>query len=309
MEPTADVPSILRRLEPYWDRIVRRPLSNEEIQAIEQEVGRPAPQCLRQFLGTLGLFQDAIPEFFAQEQDLVEAARFLPELLGPQAEDFFPFADDGAGDYNALRIGDPEDQVYFIDHERRSAEPIGKTFQQWLAEMVEAALAGMSERRHVSEMKWAVQFSFRTSSIEPILAVLAEMGELSAPRAGAAGQAEERTLRPPAKPVGLLGRLLGRKPEPASRPPSDGFEWKCRGESPAGVHSWSLSIVWRGWPLEISRLDFPAWPVPMVSFDFHEPVSLAKHGSMIRRLDALFRASGLDYELCDYGPIGDEGAG
>lgn len=222
MDPNPDVPSILKRLEPYWDRVVRRPLSNEEIQAIEQEVNRPMPQCLRQFLGILGVFQNATPDFFAQKRDFVEAAQFLPELLGPQAKEYFPFADDGAGDYNALRIGEPEDQIYFIDHERRSAEPIGKTFQQWLVEIVDAAIAGMSERRHVSEMKWAVQFGFDTSSIEPVLAVLAKVGELSAPRSSA-GKVQEPSSLPPAGPVGLLRWLFGRKPEPPPRPPNDGF--------------------------------------------------------------------------------------
>jgi hypothetical protein len=41
----------------------------------------------------------------------------------------------------------------------------------------------------------------------------------------------------------------------------------------------------------------------MFSLDYSEPVELATSDSVIRKLDAGFRETGLAYKLVDYGPL------
>jgi len=55
--------------------------------------------------------------------------------------------------------------------------------------------------------------------------------------------------------------------------------------------------------LTLKKSEYWTWEQPMFSLTYREPVGLAASDSMIRKLDAAFRAAGLGYKLVDYGPL------
>lgn len=57
---TTAVDEALRPLALHWNRYVRRPMSARDITRLERDVGKPMPHALRDYLGAVGLFQDAI---------------------------------------------------------------------------------------------------------------------------------------------------------------------------------------------------------------------------------------------------------
>src|SRR5262245_23795357 len=98
---TPSVASTLRPLNEHWDRIIRRPLSSGEVDELQRQVGLPVPGPLRDYLMSVGLFQDltfwgASPfEVHDSPAQIVSARQFLCDPLPPKHHDLFPFGHDG----------------------------------------------------------------------------------------------------------------------------------------------------------------------------------------------------------------------
>ncbi len=163
------VHEILSRLEPISDKVVRRPLTEEELRALEAAASMRLPPCLRDFYQMVGLFQDLTSdgaseyELFDRVDQFREQRKYLVAHFANSASNLFPFAHDGAGDVIAV-AGDGT--LYFADHETHELKRIS-SFYDWLSSVVEAALK--QEKPANTEKKWCVQFSFRVSDSESIL--------------------------------------------------------------------------------------------------------------------------------------------
>ena len=244
--------------------LVRRPLSEQEIQALEREIGLPAPAGVRMWLAKVGLLQDVSTvdasdfELHEEPADAVQARRHILELLGQAGQDLFPFGHDGAGDEIAVR----GDDLVFIDHERRTTQVHG-SFRDWIVAVVEEAVARAAEEPDVEKF-WCVQFSFEATSEQPIFDALKTISDVQVP----------------------------------------GKQWLQKPTTPAGVKPAKLAFVFLGQGRLMSRSTYKGWSSPHYSFDYEEPVKTPAEKSIIRRLDALFSSRPeLKYQLVDYGPL------
>jgi hypothetical protein len=255
---------ILSRLEPVSDKVVRRPLAEEEIQALEASVDMPLPACVRDYFRTIGFFQDltaygtADYEVFDRFDQFRKQRDYLAANFDKSAVNLFPFADDGAGNVIAVAKGTEDDTLFFADHETHELRRIG-SFCDWLSSVVDAALK--NERPANAEKKWCVQFSFRVSDPEPILTVMRQFGAVSA------------------------------------------GEWSESKTLPSKVNSSEAPLDFANEQLILKRSQYHAWEQPMFTFDYSEPVDLPPSASVIRKLDAGFQRAGWAYKLVDYGPL------
>jgi hypothetical protein len=271
---SSSIKATLERLEPVKDFVITRPLSEEELGTLEQQVGLPMPSELREYFSLVGLFQDLTAyggsEYDVHEraEDLTLSRKFLVENFGREAARFFPFAGDGAGDEIAVVEVEGKLKLFFADHEAGKITEIG-LFSEWLNGVVEAALQRRKPAN--SEKRWCVQFSFKTTHPEPIIEILQQFA--------------------PAK--------LG--------------EWSNEKTMPSGVVTSEAPLTFGERELTLRKTDLRhPWGSPTFSFDFDEPVNRSLAESLIRRLDIAFRARNLGYKLVDYGPLapgygGDEG--
>ena len=258
------VRKILSRLEPISDKVVRRPLAEEEIQALEAAANSSLPSSVRDFFRIIGLFQDLTAygtseyEVFDRFHQFRKQREYLVANFDKSAVNLFPFADDGAGNVIAVAEGPEDDTLFFADHETHELRRIG-SFCDWLSSVVDAALK--NERPANAEKKWCVQFSFHVSGPEPILAVIRQFGAVS----------------------------LG--------------EWSERKTLPSKVNSSEAPLAFGNEQLILKRSEYHTWEQPLFCFDYSEAVNLAPSVSVIRKLDASFQRAGLAYKLVDYGPL------
>jgi len=254
----------LARLEPIKEKVFRSPMTEDELIALEREVGLAIPSCLREYFRRVGLRQDLISykeseyEVFAHAEDFREQRQFLIKHFGSASTPLFPFADDGAGDVVAVAEGKDCCRLFFANHETLKLTEIG-TFCAWLTKVVDAVLK--QDLSFNSEKKWCVQFSFRVATPEPILQVLQRFG---------------------AAPLG---------------------PWTERDVTPAGVRRSEAPLMVGQRQLTLKKSEYHTWTQPMFSFDYHEPATVPKENSMIRKFDEAFRAAGLGYNLIDYGVL------
>jgi len=187
--------TILARLAPIRQQVVMRPLAEDEIAQLERQVGLSMPTALREYLGEVGLLQDLTSygasgyELFERQEQFVEQRQNLLKNFGDGTANLFPLADDGAGNIVAATQMSEETLLFFCDHETGEIEELG-TFNDWLAEVVDAALK--QDRPPNGEKVWCVQFSFRVPDAEPIVEVLhqfdtANLGEWTSKGATPAG--------------------------------------------------------------------------------------------------------------------------
>ena len=262
---------LLVQLDPYWDRIARRPLSVPALQQLENAVGQPLPRCLIDFLRTVGLFQDltsvesnavlvfeSITEYVAARQDLLDG------LYGEVDMKLLPFGHNGAGDLFALRETAKQDaDIYFLSQTNASAEPTGTTFNQWLQSIVDETRANIDRRVPTRDKQWHVQFAFRGANFDAILDVMQQVGT-----------------------VNILSS-----------------DWELVEVSSTGVKKSTAQMQFDGTLLNIKRLDYPHWVSPWYFIDMNEPLELTTDGSKIQQLDDLFYARVPGYGLINYGAM------
>ncbi|MCA9910657.1 MAG: SMI1/KNR4 family protein [Anaerolineae bacterium] len=183
---TTLVRRILAPLDPYWDRIVHRPLNNESLLRLEQEVGLTLPLCLRDYLQTVGLFQDvtyvennsifvfeSIAEYAAARRDLLDG------LYGEIDMKLLPFGHNDAGDLYALLPTDDDEEdarIFFLRQDIPAAEATDMTFSSWLESIVNTVLKTVELRTPNQEKTWRVQFTFRGGDFDAILNVMQRLG-------------------------------------------------------------------------------------------------------------------------------------
>jgi len=262
---SSSIKAILDRLEPTKDFVIRRPLTEQELNSLEQQVGLPMPSELREYFSLVGLFQDLTSyggseyELHEQIEDLALSRKNLVENFGHEAASLFPFAGDGAGNEIAVAEVEGKLKLFFADHETLKTTEIGLFFE-WLGGVVEAALRRRKPAN--SEKKWCVQFSFKTPQTEPIIELLRQFAPAS----------------------------LG--------------EWSKEEIMPSGVCTSRASLRFGERRLILNKLDLRhPWGSPTFSFDFDEPATTLPSESLIRRFDIAFEASKLGYSLVDYGPL------
>jgi hypothetical protein len=250
---------------------MRRPLTEQELASLEQQVGLPIPCELREYFSLVGLFQDLTSyggseyEVHERIEDLTLSRKFLVENFGHEGARFFPFAGDGAGDEIALAEVEGKLKLFFADHETLKLSEI-ELFSEWLNGVVDAALG--RHRPANSEKKWCVQFSFDTAQPEPIIEILRQFAPVE----------------------------LG--------------QWSNEQTMPSGVVTSGAPLTFGQRQLTLKKLDLRhPWGTPSFSFDFDELATIPLTESLIRRLDIAFRASDLGYKLVDYGPLAPDYAG
>ncbi|MCC6613858.1 MAG: SMI1/KNR4 family protein [Anaerolineae bacterium] len=267
---TTSVHHILAPLEPYWDRIVRRPLSDESLARLEQVVGLPLPQCLREYLQVVGLFQDltyvehnpifvfeALAEYGAARRDLLDG------LYGEIDMKLLPFGHDDAGDLYAVRAsGENDPRILFLRQDIPAAEATDMTFCGWLETIVTKALETIDQRRPNQAKTWRVQFTFRGGDIDAILQVMEQVGSAT---------------------------LEG--------------DWQHVETTQTGVGKATAQISFGDQQLMIRRLEYPQWIAPWYFVDMAEPLDVNGSGSVIEKLDDLFREQIPGYGLINFGAV------
>jgi hypothetical protein len=260
----SSIKAILDRLDPVKDFVIRRPLTEQELASLEQQVGLPIPSELREYFALVGLFQDLTIrgsdyEIHWRVEDFTLSRKFLVENFGREGETFFPFAGDGAGDEIAVAEVDGKLKLFFADHETLNITDI-ELFSEWLSRVVDAALKWRGPAN--SRKNWYVQFSFKTIQPEPIIEILQQFA--------------------PAK--------LG--------------EWSEETPMPSGVYTSEAPLTFGERQLSLNKSDLRhRWGCPSFSFGFYEPATTSYSESLIRRMDTTFRASNLGYKLVDYGTL------
>lgn len=262
---------ILTQLDPYWDRIARRPLAAPALDRLEQMVGMRLPECLRVFLMSVGLFQDltnvdtnavlvfeTTAEYAAARQDLLDG------VYGEIDMKLLPFGHNGSGDVFALKAranGDAD--IYFIRHDDAVAEATGTTFDQWLQGVVSDAVSQIGSRAVNRDKVWAVQFTFRGADFNAIVNTMQQVG-------------------------------------PVSFQSSD---WENEEQLPAGVRKATARMALKGLPMHVKRLEYPHWISPWYFFDVHEPLDTSGGPSTIQQLDDLFFEQIPGYGMINYGAL------
>jgi hypothetical protein len=254
----------LARLEPIKERVFRSPMAEEELTALEREVGLAIPSCLREYLRLVGLRQDLTSDeasefvVFDRKEEFRMMRQFLLKHFGDAAAPLFPFGDDGAGNVIAVADGKECCRMVFADHETERISEIG-TFCDWLTKVVDAALK--QERPLNSEKRRCVQFTFRVPTAEPILETLRRFG------------------------------------------PANLGAWSETKITPARVQTCEALLTLGSQQLVLKKSEYHAWTQPMFAFDYEEPATLSVEASKIRPLDEAFRAADLGYKLVDYGVL------
>jgi len=270
---TTLVRRILAPLDPYWDRIVHRPLSDMSLARLEAEIGLSLPPCLRDYLQTIGLFQDmtyvennpifvfeSIAEYAAARRDLLDG------LYGEIDMKLLPFGHDDAGDlYALLPSGDEDAQIFFLRQDIPTAEATDKTFCGWLETVVSTALETIDLRTPNQAKTWRVQFTFRGGDFDTIVEMMQRLG--SAALAG---------------------------------------NWQHIETSQTGVNKSTAQIQFGDQALLIRRLEYPQWIAPWYFIDMAEPLDVKGAGSLIQKLDDLFREHVPGYGLINFGAVEED---
>jgi hypothetical protein len=262
---------LLTQLDPHWDRIARRPLSNAALERLEAVVGMRLPPVLRDFLLTVGLFQDltnvesnavvvfeTMAEYAAARQDLLDG------VYGEIDMKLLPFGHNGSSDLFALRErSDGDADIYFVRQDSTDAQPTGTTFSQWLQGVVNDAVAQIGSRDVNRDKVWAVQFAFRGADFDMILQTMRQVGKVS----------------------------------------FESASWENEESLPAGVRKTTARMIIRGLPLLVKRLEYAHWVSPWYFFDIHEPLDTNGKPSTIQLLDDLFYAQVPGYGMINYGAL------
>jgi hypothetical protein len=262
------IPDILAPLDPYWDRIIRQPMTRTDVAKLERQVGLTVPVPLRDYLMAVGLFQDLTCwgvspiEVYDRTSQFVSTRQFLCEILPPQKQDLFPFGDDGAGNVFCLPIADDVPcRIHFVDHESRKVSK-QKDFTVWLQAVVTKVVRGIRRRVPNKHKVWAVQFSFGGISYEDLATLLGSVGQFKEIDAGWTNQ-----------------------------------------DTTEEVTSSERQIELNGENLTIGRLEYAGWDAPRFHFEMRESLVEGLEHSRIGELNRFFKEKCPGYRLVDYGPL------
>lgn len=265
------VSEALRKLAEHWNRVVRWPLDADAIAELERQAGAQAPDSYREWLSVLGVEQDLVlvddelGEMIVTEEQLVRHARWFAELPSEVGRPF-PIAFDGAGDVAVLvRSGDGADSpVLVFDHENRQFEQLLPSFAEWVESIVASTLETMPQRPTNAEKRWSVQFCFDGDNAQGIAETLGT----------------------------IIPTELG------------SGDWEEAGSSPAGVVSFTRTLLIDGEAHQLKKAEYAGWAAPMLTLNFEEPPGLPEEQSVIRRAQTAFAKANVGYRtMVNYGAL------
>lgn len=148
------IEKVLEALRPYQDKVLLTPMSEEEIESIQQKFPKKLPTYFKEFLAKIGLKQDFIWGIFDNITRFENLDSFLP------SPDYFQFGDNGGGDYWLLKFDEQDKTIYEYDYYNQFAiVSLGKTFDDLLWEGVENVKEHYETMPLNSLKDWHVQFS------------------------------------------------------------------------------------------------------------------------------------------------------
>lgn len=159
---------IIERLEPYKDKVFFRPLTENQIAAIESHLDKKFPTYYRQFLSTFGVRQDLVFGLYGKESDFATQYDYLPDELKP---DFVGIGDNGGEDFWLINIKDPFDiKIYEWQHYADGdVVPLAFNFNELLENSIKELSESYSTRESNSKKSWFVQFAIETDDENKIL--------------------------------------------------------------------------------------------------------------------------------------------
>jgi len=168
------IDQILNDLKPYLDKVVITPLSNQEIDFIQNKFKKKLPNYYKYFLKNIGLKQDFIWGLKYSKNRFQDLNDFL------SSEDYFQFGDNGGEDYWLLKFENETDRtVYDYDfYNHGEIKSLGKTFDQLLTEAFEDIKTRYPVLIPNSQKEWCVQFSINTGSLNFMISQLKEKIDL-----------------------------------------------------------------------------------------------------------------------------------
>lgn len=163
-----NIESFINKLSKFKDKVTISPLSETEVNEIEQILDRKLPAYYRDFLLQVGLKQDVVWGLNNRVNDFDPLEDFLPE---GEHKRFFRFGNNGGEDYWLLRSDDPSDKTiyefdYYCNFEIKS---LNKTFNDLLNEAIQQLIENQNQLTSNADKVWAVQFSIDTNNESNII--------------------------------------------------------------------------------------------------------------------------------------------
>ncbi len=153
------IDKILGELQPYEDKVLINPLSNEEIEQIQSKYKNKLPEYFLDFLRKIGLKQDFIFGINENINDFEDLSDFI------QSNNYFRFGKNGGEDYLLLSFNENDNTIYeydyYCDFEIKSLE---KTFDDLLIQSLNNVRSNYKELVFNTLKYWSVQFSIETEN-------------------------------------------------------------------------------------------------------------------------------------------------
>lgn len=162
---------LLQQLAPYRDMVYYYGLTEQEVSAIEREIGQRFPGYFREFLKTFGVRQDLVFGLFKKEKDFATQKEYLPKNL---KKNYVLIGDNGGEDYWLLNACDETDtNVYQWQHwAAGKVIALGFDFGALLQKSISALADTSVARIPNSKKSWCVQFSIPTGDEQRIYSTI-----------------------------------------------------------------------------------------------------------------------------------------
>lgn len=153
------IDEVLEASKPYEDKIFICPLTEEEVEIIQNKFDKPLPNYYKEFLLKIGLKQDLVWGLCDRIRDFKDLGDILP------SDDYFRFGHNGGEDYWLLKFDEKDKTIYEYEF-YNSGEIISmkKTFDELLWESLESTKERYDVLSSNSVKDWFVEFSVNTSS-------------------------------------------------------------------------------------------------------------------------------------------------
>jgi hypothetical protein len=258
------VRTTLARLEPIKDRIFSAPMTGDELIALERDVALAIPSCLREYFRLVGLRQDLISY---KESDYEVFAH---------AEDF------------------REQRQFLIKHFGEAA-----TLLFPFADDGAGNVVAVAEGQECCQLLFADHETLKLTEIGTFCAWLTKVVDAVLKQDLPLNREKKwcvqfsfRLAAP--EPILVVLQQFGETRLGA---------WTEKGVTPAGVRCSEASFTFADRQMLLKKSEYHTWTQPMFSFDCHEPATVPKEQSIIRKLDQAFAAADLAYKLVDYGVL------
>lgn len=154
---------IERQLEPFRDKVFYHGLTEAEVLAIEQKIGKIFPIHFREFLKTFGVRQDFIFGLISREGDFENNTKYLPEHIKTS---YIVIGDNGGEDYWLINTLNKDDtDIYEWQHwNDGEVVKLGYNFNELIQRNISNLSDPSIELQSNAQKSWCVQFSIPTNS-------------------------------------------------------------------------------------------------------------------------------------------------